>query len=451
MVKFYNSLTRKIQPFKPLKKGKVSMYACGPTVYKSAHIGNMRTYIFEDLLRRVLEYNGYKIKHVMNITDVGHLTSDADSGDDKVEREAKKTGKRAKDITKHFADLFKSDLKALNIKSPDKFTWASKYIKEQIDFIKRLEKKGYAYATSDGVFFDTGKFKKYEQLGTISTGRSRIKHHFDRKRDSDFSLWKLSKPGEKRQQEWKSPWGVGYPGWHLECSVMSMLELGQPFDIHLGGEDHKLIHHNSEIAQSEAAYGKPLANYWIHGAFMLMNKAKMAKSTGNFLTLSDLNVDPLVFRYLVISSHYRHKLNFSQLAMKSAENSLNKLYAMFMVKTKGGRICKKCKEGFMMAINNDLNMPEAMKMVWQLVRAKDKTLADKQATLLEFDKVLGLGLKDCKSKAMSVPVAIKKLVEEREKARQANNWKLADKIRQISASKGYIIEDSAGGPIVTPK
>ncbi len=445
MLKIFNTLGRKLQEFKPIKKGAVSMYSCGPTVYKSAHIGNLRAYLASDILRRVLEYNGYKVKQVINITDVGHLTSDADTGEDKVEKEAKKEHKKASEITKFYADQFVKDIKTLNIELPVKFAWASKYIKEQIDLIKKLEKKGYVYVTEDGVYFDTAKFKGYGKLGKVSTGVARVAHSKEKKRETDFALWKFS-GNEKRQQEWKSPWGVGFPGWHIECSAISTKELGQPFDIHTGGIDHVLIHHNDEIAQSEAAYGKPLANYWVHNDFLQMNDKKMAKSTGNFYTLSDLikqGIDPMVFRYFVISGQYRQKLNFSKSALEGAQNSLNKLRAVFDEKTRGGKISQTHKQKFLAGLNDDLNMPKALVVVWDLVKSK-KSFADKQTTLLNFDKVLGLGLKDYKPSA--IPAEVKKLVAEREKARKTKDWKKADQIREKIAKLGFTVEDTSKGP-----
>ena len=498
-LKLFNTLGRKKQEFKPLKKGKVSMYTCGPTVYQYAHIGNLRAYLAEDILRRTLEYNGYKVKQVMNITDVGHLVSDADTGEDKVEKEAKKTGKTAKEITKFYTKQFLDDLKVLNIEMPEKMAWASLYIKEQIKLIQRLEKKGYTYLTSDGVYFDTAKFKGYGKLDGSrevllrqgfggSASKSRVAHSQEKKRETDFALWKFSL-GEKRQQEWKSPWGVGYPGWHIECSAISSTELGQPFDIHTGGEDHIAIHHNNEIAQSEAAYGKPLAKYWFHNAFMVVNGAKMAKSAGNFYTLADLEkqgIEPMALRYLAVSGHYRQKLNFSKSALEGAQNSLNKLRAIFSFlpssgqslpsssdliggsrkKTKmdsrlrgndeerggndergygndKGKVDVGYKKKFLSALNDDLNTSKAFAVVWELLKSK-KSLADKQATLLDFDKVLGLGLKDYKPSA--IPVEVKKLVAEREKARADKDWKRADETRTKLTKLGFEVEDTPNGP-----
>jgi len=445
MLKIFNTLGRKKQEFKPIKRGQVSIYTCGPTVYQYAHVGNLRAYLAEDILRRVLEYNGYKVKQIMNITDVGHLTSNADTGEDKVEREAKREHKTAKEVTKFYADQFVKDIKALNIELPVKFAWASKYIKEQIDLIKKLEKKGYTYKTSDGIYFDTAKFKGYGKLGKVSTGRARVVHSKEKKRETDFALWKFSL-GEKRQQEWKSPWGIGFPGWHIECSAISTKELGQPFDIHTGGEDHIAIHHNDEIAQSEAAYGKPLTHYWFHNAFMVVNRAKMAKSAGNFYTLSDLKkqgIEPMAFRYLAVSSYYRRKLNFSKLALVGAQNSLNKLRAVFDRRTGDGKVCQVHRQKFLAAFNDDLNMPKAIAVVWDLVKSK-KSLADKQATLLDFDRVLGLGLRDYKP--VIIPAEVKKLVAEREKARKAKDWAKADQLRRQINKRGYNVKDTPTGP-----
>lgn len=452
-LKLFNSLNKRIEVFKPIKKKQVSVYACGPTVYQAAHIGNLRTYLFEDLLRRVLEYNGYEVKHIMNITDVGHLTSDADIGEDKVETAARKAQKTASEITKHYADLFKKDLKTLNIEFPQKFAWASKYIKEQIELIKKIEKKGYTYITDDGIYFDTTKFKKYGRLGKVSVGKSRVKHSQGKKSISDFALWKFSKPDEKRQQEWKSPWGIGYPGWHIECSAISTKELGQPFDIHLGGEDHIAIHHNNEIAQSEAANNKPLANYWLHGAFMLLKDKKMSKSKGNFIVLDDLSIQsvyPLAFRYLAITSHYRSKLNFSKEALINANNSLEGLRSFFILNISRGKILKKYIDKFIKAINNDLNTPEAMKVVWELVKSKEKP-KDKRATLLDMDKVLGLGLDKLKPIPIVNNKKLSSLLQQRDKARENKDWEKADNLRSQIEELGYEIVDGKRKSKLIPK
>jgi len=450
-MKFFNTLTKSKQAFKPLKKGEVSLYTCGPTVYQSAHIGNLRTYIFEDILRRSLEYNGYKVHQVMNLTDVGHLTSDADTGEDKVEKEARKEGKKASDITKFYTDEFKTDLKRLNIEFPQKFAPATKYIKEQIALIQQIEKKGYTYRIADGIYFDTQKFKHYGRLGKVSTGKARVEHAEGKKHDTDFALWKFSPAGEKRQQEWKSPWGVGFPGWHIECSAISMKELGNTFDIHTGGVDHILIHHNNEIAQSEAATGKPLAKYWLHGEFLLLDKDKMSKSLGNFYTLQSLidkGADPMAFRLLCISSSYRSRLNFSDKAMIGAENNLQKLRTVFEIKARGGKIIAKYQKEFAAAVADDLNMPKAFVVVWEVVKSAKMPLADKQATLIDFDRVLGLGLKDYKP--AGVPSEVAKLITEREQARATKDWKKADLLRTKIEKAGWMVKDTPTGVEVVP-
>ena len=450
-IRLYNTLTRQKEIFHPLKRGLVSLYSCGPTVYQPAHIGNLKTYLFVDLLKRMLEYNGYRVKNIINITDVGHLTSDADTGEDKVEAAAKKEHKTAKEITHYYADLFQKDLADLNIEKPTKFAWASQYIREQIKLVQELEKKGYTYQTGDGIYFDTAKFPEYGKLAKVGAGQARIVHSGGKHNETDFALWKFSKPDEKRQQEWPSPWGIGYPGWHLECSAISVKELGQPFDIHTGGEDHIAIHHNNEIAQSEAAKGLPLANYWLHSMFLLVNNAKMAKSQGNFITLPGLleeGFDPLAFRYLVVSSHYRNKLNFSKDAMEGAQNSLNKLRELFGQRGRGGRILEQYRKAFMLAISDDLNMPEAMKEVW-VVAKSNESLADKQTTILDFDRVLGLNLKNYRPAI--IPREIINLANQREKARAAQDWAQSDELRQEIEKQGYQVLDTDSGYTVKPK
>lgn len=444
-IRFYNTLTHQKEIFHPLKRGAVSLYSCGPTVYKPAHIGNLKTYLFVDILKRTLGYAGYRVKHIMNITDVGHLTSDADTGEDKVESASQKENKTASEITHYYADLFQKDLVFLNIEKPAKFAWASSYIKDQIKLIQKLQEKEFTYTTDDGVYFDTAKLPDYGKLKAPTEGQARVEHGSGKKSTNDFALWKFSKEGETRQQEWPSSWGVGYPGWHLECSAISSKELGQPFDIHTGGEDLIGTHHNNEIAQSESAYDKPLANYWLHSVFLLTNDAKMSKSQGNFVTLPDLiknGYDPLVFRYLVITSHYRNKLNFSKDAMEGARNSLNNLREIFAQKMRGGHILENYRKAFMLAISDDLNMPEAMKVVWSVAKS-DISLADKQATILDFDQVLGLNLKNYQPPV--IPREIINLANQREIARKASDWTKSDELRAQIESAGYQILDSDSG------
>ncbi|MCG2690006.1 cysteine--tRNA ligase, partial [Candidatus Parcubacteria bacterium] len=334
-LKLFNTLTRQKENFKPLdKKGQeVGLYTCGPTVYNFAHIGNLRSYLFEDVLKRVLLYNGFKVKHIMNITDVGHLTSDADTGEDKLEKGAKRENKSVWEIAGFYTKTFKKDLELLNIKEPSKWIKATDTIKEQIALIALLESKGYTYSIGDGVYFDTSKLKNYgvlwgnEKEVALEAGK-RIEMVKGKKNPTDFALWKLSPKNEKRQMEWLSPWGVGFPGWHTECVVMAQKELGSPFDIHCGGIDHIQVHHTNEIAQSQGTFGNNLANFWLHGEFLDLKGQKMAKSTGGFITLTTLiekGFNPLAYRYLCLQAHYRTKLNFSFEALTSAQNGLNNL------------------------------------------------------------------------------------------------------------------------------
>ena len=462
MLNVFNTLSRKKEAFRPLHDKKVGLYTCGPTVYWFAHIGNLRTYIFEDILKRVLEYNGYKVKHVMNITDVGHLTSDADTGEDKLEKGAKREKKSVWEIAEFYTNVLKEDLNNLNIKSPNVWIKATDTIKEQIALIKILEKKEFTYQIEDGVYFDTSKLKTYGRLWPKNAGKE-IKHRVEmvpgKKNPTDFALWKFSPKNVKRQMEWQSPWGVGFPGWHTECVVMSIKELGIPFDIHCGGIDHILIHHTNEIAQAEAAYGKIMARYWLHGEFLNLKEDKMAKSKGNIVTLKNLkekNIDPLAYRYLCLNAHYRSKLAFSWEALKAAQNSLDNLYEKFRefqsdtnivkTQTKGKNKIKSYKKQFLDFINDDLNMPKGLALTWKLV--KDKTISPKAKSqlLLDFDKVFGLRLDQVKPAI--VPKKVKDLAQLREQYRKEKQWQKADEIRKKIQELGYQVEDSKEGPIV---
>ncbi len=459
MIKIYNSLTRKIEIFKPLKDKRVGFYTCGPTVYWYAHIGNLRTYFFEDIFKRVLKYNGYKVKHVMNITDVGHLTSDDDTGEDKIEKGAKREKKTAREIANFYTKAFFEDLYTLNIESPDIVIKATDTIKEQINFIKLLEKKGFTYKIKDGVYFDTSKLKKYGRLWPkkmeIRAGK-RVEMVVGKKNPTDFALWKLTPPGVKRQLEWSSPWGKGFPGWHTECIVMAKKELKIPFDIHCGGIDHVLIHHTNEIAQAEAAFEKILANYWVHGEHLILKDGKMAKSKGNIITIQSLkekNINPLALRYLYLTTHYRSKLEFSFAALKSAQNSLERLYEKieetkneigFQENRKINKEFNNYKKKFLSFINNDLDTPKALAFLWKLIKDKKINPKEKYNILLDFDRVFGL--KICEVKEVRVPLKIKKLLKERENYRNQKNWQKADEIRKKIEEMGYRIEDTKEGP-----
>ena len=447
MLKLYNTLTRKKEEFKPIKDKKVGMYSCGPTVYNYAHIGNLRSFILVDLLKRVLKYNNYKVKHIMNITDVGHLIGDTDTGEDKIEAEAKKEKKSAWQIAEFYTQVFKEDLQNLNILSPDIWCKATKHIGEQIELIKKLDKKGYTYKTSDGIYFNTGKFKNYGKLAKLKKQDLQAGKRIamgEKKHKTDFALWKFSQHPGKRQQEWDSPWGIGLPGWHIECSAMSMKYLGEHFDIHTGGEDLSQIHHNNEIAQSEAATGKKFVNYWIHGAFLVMKKGKMAKSKGNFIILQDVikkKIHPLSYRYLTLQTHYHKQLLFSWENLENAQNAYRRLKRLVHETKDDKKINSKYEAKFLFEINNDLDMPGALKILWELVR--DKKANGKIQAIKKFDKVLGLNLLEEEKEKPSKEIV--ELAEQREKARRETNFELADKLREDIRKRGWQVEDAAKG------
>jgi len=450
----YNTLTRKKEEFKPIKKGEVGLYTCGPTVYNYAHLGNLRAYVFDDLLRRTLEFNGYKVKHVMNITDVGHLTGDGDMGEDKLEKGAKREGRTAWEIAEFYTQAFKEDLKKLNIEEPKVYCKATDSIKEQIDLIKKLEKKGYTYQTSDGIYFDTSKFKDYTKLShqnlkTLQEG-ARVEINPEKKNPTDFALWKFSPStgsGVKRQMEWESPWGIGFPGWHIECSAMSMKFLKDQLDIHCGGIDHINVHHTNEIAQSEGATGKKFFNYWLHNAFLnIAGGKKMAKSEDNFLTIDNAlikkGVDPLVYRYSALQVHYRKPMEYSEEGIKNAQDGLNHLYNQIRELGDGkGKIISSFRDKLLTSINDDLNTPKALAVVQDLLKSKNPA-GDKLTTILDFDKVLGLKLD---KKEDDLPIEIKLLAEERRQAREKKDWPESDRLRDKIEALGYKIEDADNG------
>ena len=448
-LKLYNTLGRKKQTFKPIKKGEVGMYSCGPTVYWYQHIGNLRSYVFSDILKRVLNYNGFKVKHIINITDVGHLTSDADEGEDKMEKAARKEGKSAEDIANHYFTAFEKDLKEMNIISPNKWTKATKHIKEQIEMVKNLEEKGLTYNTSDGIYFNTSKIKNYGELALLNlrglSGGQRVKLG-EKKNKTDFALWKLSEDKGKRQQEWESPWGLGFPGWHIECSAMASKYLGNQFDIHTGGEDHIPVHHTNEIAQSENALGKrPWVKYWLHGAFINFKGEKISKSSGGLYTLSELiekGYPALSYRYLLLTGHYRTQMNFSFENLDNAKNTLNRLKRLIKEIKDDKLINKKYLSDFEKAINDDLDMPKALQTLWSLT--KDKKAIGKISTIKKMDKILGLDL--LKKPKLNIPEEVQKLAEERENARTNKDWQKADKLREKIKEKGYQVDDTSEGP-----
>jgi len=450
----YTRQVREFEPVNPVEAGQileVGMYTCGPTVYDYAHIGNLRTYIFEDTLRRVLEFNGIQVKHVMNITDVGHLTSDADTGEDRMEKGSRRTGKSAWQIAEEYSDAFKNDLRLLNIQEPHVWCRATDHIQEQIDYIVCLEKKGYTYRTSDGIYFDTSKLENYGYLARLDVEGLQAGARIDlgeKRNTTDFALWKFSPPDQKRQMEWESPWGVGFPGWHIECSAMSTKYLGPFFDIHCGGEDHIPVHHPNEIAQSEACFGTRLANFWMHGYFLLFDGDRMAKSSGHFLRLQSLierGYDPLAYRYFCLNAHYRAKLSFNAEGMEAASIALGRLRNQFYGWGEPQVPDQNFLSDFKDVINDDLNTPRALALAWELAKS-ELPGGVKKATMIAFDQVLGLKLAEWQPKEEEISTQVWELVEQRQQARREKRWQEADALREQVRGAGYEIEDTPQGP-----
>ena len=461
-LKLYNTLTRKKENFKPLIGNEVRIYTCGPTVYNYAHIGNFRSYIFMDNLRRVLKYNGYNLKHVMNITDVGHLESDADEGEDKMEKAAKREKKNPYDIAKFYTEAFFKDMESLNIEIPEIIAKATDHIPEMIEYVKKIIENGYAYETSKGIYFDISKLDKYPVLSNRKMNEqiagARVDVDPEKKNPYDFALW--IKAPENHIMKWESPWGLSYPGWHLECTAMGNKYLGEEFDIHTGGVDHIPIHHENEIAQAKGATGKIHAKLWMHVEFLQVDGGKMSKSLGNVYTISQLaerGIEALAYKLFCYSAHYRTKLNFTFDGALSSQKALNRLREGYLKHLKGedkvkNEIIQEYETKFLETINDDLNIPAAMGIIWDIVRSEQKS--KKYAELLEkFDQVLGLDIKNSqryleKQSNIEIPEEIKELIEKRKIARQEKNWKLSDEIRDILVKKGYQVEDSKEGMIV---
>lgn len=450
----YDTWQRKIRLFTPIHSDFVGMYCCGPTVYDYAHIGNLRTYLFEDTIRRVLQFNGYKVQHVINITDVGHLVSDGDHGEDKMEMGSQRTGgKSAWEIAEIYTEAFQNDMQMLNILSPQIYSKATEHIQEQINFIQLLENKGFTYRTDDGIYFDSSKQDQYGYLARldIQNLKAGIRVEIGSKQHAtDFALWKFSPLDQKRQMQWDSPWGIGFPGWHIECSAMSVKYLSSWFDIHCGGEDHISIHHCNEIAQNQAGYGSRGANFWMHGYFLQLDHEKMSKSNGDFLRLQSLidqDIDPLAYRYLNLTAHYRKQLNFNWDALKSAEQALNRLRISYATWQNGGCIHQAFLDQFHFEINQDLNTPKALALLWNLVKS-DIPDMDKKATIRKFDEVLGLGLAHWViPNEVAIPKQIQLLIEKRKVAKSNQDWALSDQLRKQIFTLGYLIKDLANGDV----
>jgi cysteinyl-tRNA synthetase len=457
---FFNTLSRSKEVFRPIKKGYAGIYTCGPTVYDYQHIGNFRTFLFEDFLKRVLLYNGYEVFHVMNITDVGHLTSDADEGEDKMELGSARMGKSVWEIAEYYTKVFMEDASAFNIIPPSVYTKATDYIKEQLEMIKCLEEKGYTYITSDGVYFDTSKFSDYGKLAQLDISGLeegiRVEFSTEKRNKTDFALWKFSPKDRKRQMEWESPWGIGFPGWHIECSAMSRKFLGDTFDIHCGGIDHIPVHHTNEIAQSEACTGKKFVNYWMHGAFLEEEHGKMSKSRGEFLRLKllcDRGYSPMDYRYLCLGTHYRKRLLFSWDILTTARNSLRRLRENIKNmrsdsirdsdKSNSSKVSE-YRDAFIKAINDDLNMPQALAVMWELVRDNEINNSQKLELIYDFDRVFGLQLNQDVT-AGEIPDEVMEIVHKRAEARKEKNYRLADELRDKIRRMGYELIDRKDG------
>ncbi len=463
MIHLYNTASRRKEEFVPQHPSKVTMYCCGPTVYNFAHIGNLRTYIFEDLLSRTIRLH-YPLTHVMNVTDVGHLVSDADDGEDKMEVGAAREGKSAWDIAKFYEEKFWQDYDALHCTRPTVISRATAHIPEMIALVKTLEEKGYTYRTSDGIYYDTSKFDRYDALvghARISglQGGARVEMSDEKRNPTDFALWKFSPKDKKRQMEWDSPWGVGFPGWHIECSAMAMKYLGHTLDIHCGGIDHVTIHHTNEIAQSEAATGQKYVNYWVHGEFLILRSGKMSKSGGTFVTvdvLKEKGYEPLAYRYLCLGAHYRTQLEFSYESMDSAAKSLKNLRqaAQQLPSAQATQKSQSWKNKFTAAMEDDLNAPKALALVWEALRSAELAAAEKRDFLQFADTILALDLFTApveKNVTTEIPAALQALLTERAAARKAKDWKKSDELRDALLQAGYVVKDTPQGQQIEKK
>ena len=468
-ISLFNTMSRTVEPFEPVERGLVRMYCCGPTVYNFAHIGNLRTYVFEDLLRRTLEFGGFSVRHVMNITDVGHLTDDGDDGEDKMVKSSKETGRDVYEIARMYTDAFFTDTDALHILRPHVACRATQHIQDMIELIKRLEAKGHTYVAGGNVYFSIDTFERYGELARLNLDElqsgARIDIDGNKRNPKDFVLWFTKSKFENQVMVWDSPWGKGYPGWHIECSAMSMKYLGESFDIHCGGIDHIPVHHTNEIAQSEAATGKRWVKYWVHGEFLINETGKMSKSKGEFLTLPLLQkkgYDPMDYRYFCLGGHYRTQLVFSWKSMDAAKNARRNLVKQIRAILNDaerhpverlGEAAQQYVDEFSEHMGNDLNAPRALATLWNLVKDKLVPAVEKLAALSIMDKILGLGLDTVESgedtSNEDVPEHILALVDERTGAKRAKNYHRADELRAIVEEAGYKLTDTPNGTVVT--
>lgn len=449
MLRLYNTLSRSIEEFVPLEPGKAGMYCCGPTVYNYAHIGNLRTYVFEDILRRTLRFNGFTPFHVMNITDVGHLESDADEGEDKMEKGARREGLDVWQLARKYEQAWLDDMARLNIERPEVICRATEHVQDMIELVERLLERGYAYAANDAIYFDTSKFSDYAKLarldlrGLQAGAGGRVQLTGEKRHPNDFALWFTNRP--RHIMQWESPWGRGYPGWHIECSAMSMKYLGPTFDIHCGGVDHIPVHHTNEIAQSEGATGQPFVRYWLHGEWLLIGSEKMSKSTENFLTLASLaekGFDPLAYRYLCLQAHYRSELRFTLDALEAAQNGLRRVYSASPEREtlNDPSAFADARAEVLAALNDDLNVPQ---VVGLLNRYGSHRL------WLEFDHVLGLDIAGRTAPDRGeLPAEVAALIERRNAARRERNWAESDRLRDELIAMGYEVGDGPTGTTV---
>jgi cysteinyl-tRNA synthetase len=459
MIKLYNTLSRKKEEFAPIKAGHVGMYTCGPTVYWFAHVGNFRYYLFVDTLKRMFMYNDYKVKHVMNVTDVGHLTSDADTGEDKLLVGARREGKTPIEIARFYEGEFFKDIHKLHIMLPDTTCRATEHVKEMIRLVQQLEHNNMTYIANGNVYYDISKFKPYGKLARLKMddlkAGARVNVDEHKRNPHDFVLWFTRSKFIDHDMQWASPWGNGYPGWHLECSAMSMKYLGDHFDIHCGGEDLIPVHHTNEIAQSEGATGHKWVNYWVHSAFLINDKGKMSKSTGEILTLASLErqgYSPTDYRYLCLNTHYRTPLTFTLDGMAAAKNAFSTLKDKILEFKKSDKeivntgLIDKYHAEFLESVNDDLNTPKALATLWSVVKDKELNDREKYLILINFDLVLGLGLKELQHEDIIVPEEVMSIVRERERARRNKDFKKSDQLRHVIKMMGFHVNDTDDGP-----
>lgn len=458
-IKLYNTLSKKIEEFRPIENNKIRMYNCGPTVYDYVHIGNLKTFMMADFLRRMFEYSGYEVKQVKNITDVGHLTQDdIEAGEDKMLKAAKREKKSPYDIARFYEQAFHEDESALNILPASVFPKATEYIPQMIEMTKKLIEKGYAYEVKGSVYYDVDRFTEYGKLSgntmeNLKIG-ARLEAHPDKRHPYDFALWLKAEPNHIMQ--WDSPWSRGYPGWHIECSAMSSSNLGETIDIHTGGEDNIFPHHEDEIAQSEGASGKKFVNYWIHGRHLLIDGEKMSKSKGSFYRPKDIaskGFVPLAFRYLCLTSHFQSQLNFTWRSLEASQKALDKMIEFAKSSADGqdeGFVINEFDDKFKEAIQNNLDTPKALAIAWEMIKSKNYSLEDRKETLLEFDKFFGLGL-GSEKKEEQIPKNIFELAKERLEARKNKDWKKSDEIRDEIEKNGFSIKDTKDGQEIKKK